>query len=129
VGAATTPVPGTSTHTDVRWHTYFRDEDEAIDLQFDPAMFAETIANHSLVARAVAERENPYLSRMAKVNPNPAAKVSMLPAGSATVRLADDGGAVLADLGVLTASEAGRIADTVNASGAAVVTVVALGVM
>jgi hypothetical protein len=53
----------------------------------------------------------------------------MLPAGSATVRLVDDGGEVLADLGVLTASEAGRVADTVNASGAAVVTAVAVGVM
>jgi Family of unknown function (DUF6603) len=129
VGAATTPVPGTPTHADVHWHTYFRDEEEPVDLLFNPAMFAEMLANQSLVGRAVAERENPYLSRMAKVNPNPAAKVSVLPAGAATVRLVDDGGAVLADLGVLTASEAGRVADTVNASGAAVVTAVAVGAM
>jgi hypothetical protein len=129
VGAATTPVSGTPTHADVRWHTYFRDEEDPIDMSFNPAMFAEIIANQSLVGRVVAERENPYLSRMAKVNPSPTAKVSVLPPGAATVRLVDDGGAVLADLGVLTRTEAGRVADTVNASGAAVVTAVAVGTM
>jgi Family of unknown function (DUF6603) len=129
VAAATTPVSGTPTQADVRWHTYFRDEEEPILLLFDPAMYAEIIANQSLVGRVVAERENPYLSRMAKVNPNPATKVSVLPVGAATVRLVDDGGAVLTDLGVLTASEAARVADTVNASGAGAVTAVAVGAM
>lgn len=129
VGAATTPISGTPSPAQVRWHTYFRDEEEPVVLHFDPAMFAEIIVNQSLVGRAVAERENPYLSRMAKVNPNPATKVSILPAGVATVRMVDDGGAVLADLGVLTASEAGRVAAAVNTSGEAVVTAVAAGLM
>ena len=130
VAAATTPVAGTPAQGDVRWRTYFRDEDaEPVVQRFDSRLFAEMLVSHSLVGRAVGERENPYLSRAAKVNPNPAATVSILPAGAATVHLADDGGEVLADLGVLTASEAGRIADTINRSGAGHVAAVAVGVL
>ena len=78
----------------------------------------------------MSERENPYVSRTAKVNPNPAAKVSVLPAGAATVHLVDDGGAVLADLGVLSPrARPARVADAVNRSGAGQVAAVAVGVM
>jgi hypothetical protein len=45
------------------------------------------------------------------------------------VHQVDDGGNVLADLGVLTASEAARVADAVNVSGAGHVAAVAVGVM
>ena len=130
VAAATTPVAGTAVHADVRWHTFFRDEDaEPVESGFDPRMFSDVIIAQSLVGRAVSERENPYVSRAAKVNPNPAEKISILPPGAATVRLADDGGAVLADLGVVTGSEAGRLADTINRSGAGRVAAVAVGAM
>ena len=53
----------------------------------------------------------------------------MLPVGSSTVHQLDDGGNVLADLGVLTATEAGRVAATINSSGAGQVAAVAVGVM
>jgi hypothetical protein len=130
IGAATTPVSGTAKDQAVRWHTYFRDDAaEPVEAPFDPRMFTQMLVDHSLVGRAVAERENPYLSRNAKVNPNPATKVSVLPAGAATVRLVDDGGAVLTDLGVMTASEAGRISDVINASGAGRVAAVSVGAM
>ena len=92
-------------------------------------MFTQVLVDHSLVGRAVSERENPYLSRNAKVNPNPAQSVTVLPNGASTVRLVDDGGSVLADLGVMTASESARVADAVNASGAGRVASVAVGAM
>ena len=130
VGAATTPVSGAADRGDVTWHTYFRDEEqEPILAAFDPRMYADVLVDHSLVGRVVAERENPYVPRSVKVNPNPATKVSVLPPGAATVRQMDDGGTVLADLGVLTASEAARIADAVNRSGAGQVSAVAVGAM
>ncbi|MDX6401248.1 MAG: hypothetical protein QOF27_1854 [Gaiellaceae bacterium] len=128
VGAATTPKSGTSTHGDVKWHTYFRDEDkEPVEASFNPRMFAATLVAHGLVGRALAERDNPYLSRTEKSAPKRG--VSVLPNGAATVRQADDGRLVLADLGVLTASEAARVAEAVNSSGEAQVAAVAVGVM
>lgn len=129
VAAATAPVAGSAVNAKVRWHTYFRDEDAGVDQDFDPRMFAALIVTQSLVGRAVAERENPYVSRAAKVNPHPAAGVGVRPAGAATVRVVDDGKAVLADLGIVTASEAGRLADTINRSGLANVAAVSVGVM
>ena len=131
VGAATTPVHGTQTpEVKVLWHTYFRDQDEGATVsKFDPRMYADTLVEHSLVARAVAMRENPYVPRTDKVNPDPATKVSVLPGGASTLHQVDDGGTVLADLGVLTASEAARIADAVNHSGAGHVAAVAVGAM
>ena len=98
-------------------------------MTFDPRMFNDILVDQSLVGRLVADRENPYMTRVQQVSPDPAAKVSVLSRGAATVRQADDGGAVLADLGVLTATEAGRVAATVNASGAGSVAAVAVGVM
>jgi hypothetical protein len=129
IGAATTPVSGTSEHGDVMWHTYFRDEGQgSVDSTFDPKMFAATLVAHGLVGRAIAERENPYLPRTTKVSAT-GKGVSVLPNGAAVVRQADDGGHVLADLGVLTASEAARVADAVNSSGAGEVAAVSVGVM
>ena len=120
---------GTSGHGDVKWHTYFRDEDQgSVVSTFDPKMFAATLVAHGLVGRTIAERENPYLPRTTKVSAN-GKGVSVLPNGAASVRQADDGGLVLADLGVLTASEAARVADAVNSSGAGEVTAVSIGVM
>lgn len=127
IGAATTPVSGTLAQGDVRWHTFFRDEPDSVLLAFNPAMYADVLVDHSLVGRAVAERENPYLPRTDKVSPKPEAKVSVLAAGSATLHQADDGASVLADLGVLTATEAARVADAVNSSGAGQVSAVAVG--
>lgn len=128
LGASTTPVSGPPSHAEVRWHTYIRDE-KPILFDFDPRMFNQLLVDQSLVGRTVAERENPYVPRSDKVSPNPAKKVSVLPVGSSTVRHADDGGALLSDLGVLTASEAARVADAVNRSGAGQVAAVAVGVM
>jgi hypothetical protein len=65
----------------------------------------------------LAERENPYLPRVDKVTRRGSEAVTVLPAGAATVRRVDDGAAVLADLGVMTASQAAWAADTVNAAG------------
>jgi len=129
VGAATTPVSGTAAHGDVKWHTYFRDENKApVESQFDLRMFAATLVAHGLAGRAIAERENPYLPRTA--NGSAASRgVSVLPSGASTVHQVDDGRLVLADLGVLTASEAARVADAVNGSGAGEVAAVAVGVM
>ena len=127
VGAATTPEHGPAKRGEVRWHTYFRDEDaKPVKARFDPRMFAGVLVDHSLAARGLAERGNPYLPRTEKPKPAPGA-VSVLPAGSATVHLADDGGAVLADLGVLDANEAERVAVAVNESGAGEVAAVAVG--
>ncbi len=128
IGAASTPVSGAASRADLTWHTYFRDADaDHVEAKFDPKMFASVLVEQSLVGRLVAERENPYVSRAAKVNPNPNGMVKVLPAGSATVRQFDDGGLVLADLGVMSTSEAARVADAVNASGAGRVVAVAVG--
>ena len=79
-------------HDDVRWHTYFRDEDASSigDGLLDLTMFADLLVDHALVGRAVAEKTNPYLSRSEHVDPRPATKVSVLDDVS-TVRLVDDG--------------------------------------
>lgn len=130
VSAATTPVHGTPRDGDVHWRTYFRkDEPEPQLLPFDPRLMNAVLVRHSLVDRALTERENPYLTRQERVNPSRTGKVTILPAGSATLHDADDGGRVLADLGVLSAGEAGRIMDAVNGSGAGHVAAVAIGVM
>ena len=132
VSAATVPTSGPATEGNIRWHTYFRDKDPDPDDEgdlFDPRMFAEMFVEHGLPSRHVAERENPYLARKDKVAPRPGSRVEILPAGMATVRLADDGAQVVADLGLMTASHAAWVADTVNASGLAQVTSVAIGVM
>lgn len=128
ISAATTPVHGTTTSDTVQWHTYFPGEDEPVRLSFDPAMFAEVMVEHSAVARVVAERENPYLPRTTKVRPGLDHQVSILPSGSSTLRLAEDGTGVLGDLGVLDATEAARVAKAVNESGVAAVAAVAVGV-
>ena len=130
IGAATTPTHGTAATGDVRWRTYYRDNDPEPDVndRLDPTMFARVLVGHGLPGRVVAERENPYASRAATVDPRPDRVVSVLPARSATVHLVDDGTPVLADLGVLSASEAGRLADTLTRSGSAVATAVGLGV-
>jgi hypothetical protein len=129
VGAATTPVSGTATHGDVKWHTYFRDEDkDPVESRFDPHMFAATLVAHGLVGRTIAERENPYAPRT--TNGSAAGRgVSVLPNGASTVHQVDDGRVVLVDLGVLTASEAARVADAVNSSGVGQVAAIAVGVM
>ena len=129
VGAATTPVSGTTSAGDVQWHTYFRDKPDVDNQVFDAQLHAAMLVEHSLVNRTVSERENPYLPRVEKVTARPGTKVSVLPAGAATLHDVDDGGTVLADLGVLTASEAARVADAVNRSGAGNVAAVAVGVM
>jgi hypothetical protein len=128
VGAATTPVSGTVSHGDVHWRTYFRDEDKSsVVSRFSPSMYAAVLVDHSLVGRAVAERENPYLPRTAKVAPDAASRVSVMARGASTIRSSDDGAAVLVDLGVLSATEAARVASAVNRSGAANVAAVAVG--
>ncbi len=128
VAAATTPVSGQEVRDEVRWHTYFRGDDPPLTNQtFRPSMFADVFVGHSLVGRALSERENPYLSRTEQVSPQSDLKVSMLPAGTSTVRTVDDNGLVLADLGLLTATEASRVARAVTLSGAADLTAVAVG--
>ena len=130
VAAATTPVSEAEIHDEVRWHTYFRGGDPPLlDQKFSSAMFAEVIIGHSLVGRALADRENPYVPRTEKVNPHLENKVSILPTGTSAVRTVDDGGLVLVDLGLLSATEAARVSDAVNASGAGQLTAVAVGVM
>ncbi len=130
VAAATTPVSGTVKQGMVSWRTYFgKIDNDDKPRAYDLKMFADLLVAQSLVGRVVAERENPYESRTAKVNPKPGTKVSVLPIGASTVHKIDDGGVVLADLGVLTASEAARVADVVNLSGAGQVAAVAVGVM
>jgi hypothetical protein len=130
VAAATTPVSGTASYAEVRWRTFFRDEGTGPVLsRFEAKGFNEGLIAHSLVGRGLAERENPYLSRTQKVNPDPTAGIAIRPSGVATVRLVDDGTPVLGDLGAMTASEAGRVADTVGRSGVANVVAVAMGVM
>jgi hypothetical protein len=130
IGAATTPAHGEFKQGEIRWHTYVRDNDgsETDDDRFDPTLFTHLLVTHSLVGRLTAERTNPYLPRAAVVDPHPERTVSMLSPDAAAVHLVDDGGAVVADLGVLGLTEAGRIADIVTASGAAIVTPVAIGV-
>jgi len=129
---ATTPISGAGKTGKVRWHTFFREkghEHKPVTRKFDPRMFSAVITSLSPPAQAIEQRENAYLSRPQKVDSNPAATPSILPPGAATIRLADDGKEVLADLGVLSASEAGRVADAVNASGEAKVAAVALGAL
>ena len=46
--------------------------------EFDPAMFAAVMVDHSVVGRAVAERENPYLPRPRRSTPTRRRKVSVL---------------------------------------------------
>lgn len=129
VSAATTPVSGAAIHDEITWHTYFRDDPPLLDQTFSPAMFTEVIVGHSLVGRALADRENPYVPRTEKVNPHLEGKVSILPAGTSSIRTVDDGGLVLADLGLLNATEAARVSQAVNASGAGRLTAVAVGGM
>lgn len=134
VAAATTPVfgdPVADRHPkDVTWRTYYRgEEDEPRTERFSPRMYAEVLVEHSLTGRHLAQTGNPYLPRTATVNPHSGNKVSVLAAGSATVRTVDDSGRVLADLGVLGATEAGWVADTVNAAGVGHLTAVSVGVI
>ncbi|MFT4216665.1 MAG: hypothetical protein QM619_05695 [Micropruina sp.] len=133
VSAATVPTSGTPTDdVKVRWHTYFGDKDSEPAGKgdaFNPGIFAGVWVEHGLASRHVAERENPYLARVDRVAHRPDARVEMMPAGMATVRLAAEGTQVVTDLGVMTASQAAWVADTVNASSMASVTNVAIGVM
>lgn len=130
IAAATTPTHGAPVADTINWHTYFRDADPEPDdpgQRFDATMYAAAFVGHGLTARHLAERDNPYLPRTVKAAPRPG--VDILAAGSATVRRVDDGGAVLADLGVMTATEASWIADTVNATGLGHLAAVTVGVM
>lgn len=131
VAAATTPVPGPSKGADIRWRTWFRDDrvPPTDGDRMELGMFTAYLIGHGIPSRRLEERENPYLSRPDTVTRTGAALVSVLPAGSADVRRVDDGATVLADLGVLTSSQAGWVADAVNAAGAASLTAVAVGVM
>lgn len=128
MSAATTPVAGTPKTGTVKWKTYVREDRDPVVQSFNAAMYADMLVAHSVVGRRLAERDNPYLPRTRKVTPDPARQVSMLEAGASTVRMADDGEQVLADLGVLGANEAAWVADQVNESGDADLVSVALGV-
>lgn len=128
IGAATIPTVGTVTPGTVNWHTYFSGIDAgSAGYLFDLTMFADVFVSHSLVGRAVVDRSNPYMTREQIVDPHPERGPAVLAAGASVVRLVDDGAAVLTDLGVLNAAEAGRLADLVTASGLAQVTAVAVG--
>lgn len=131
VAAATTPTHGATVEDDVRWHTWFREERlKPIEgLQFDFGDFAPVFLGHGIPARRLAERENPYFGRADHVTAAATASVGILPAGTARVVRADDGGAVLADLGVMSAAQAAWAADIVNHSGAGAVVAVAVGSM
>ncbi|WP_295697167.1 DUF6603 domain-containing protein [Lapillicoccus sp.] len=133
VSAATTPVfgdPVADRHEkNVTMLTYYRGDEAPLPRRFSPLLYAEVLVEHSLTGRSLAQRDNPYLPRTAKVNPHSGDKVSVLPAGSATVRAVDDNGLVLADLGVLGGTEAGWVADTVNAAGVGHLTAVSVGVI
>ncbi|MEO7061703.1 MAG: DUF6603 domain-containing protein, partial [Lapillicoccus sp.] len=133
ISAATTPVfgdPVADRHAkSVTWLTYYRGDDEPRAESFSPRLYAELLVEHSLTGRTLSQRENPYLPRTEKVNPHAADKVSVLAAGTATVRAVDDNGLVLADLGLLGGTEAARIADTVNAAGVGRLTAVSVGVI
>ncbi len=130
MATSTTPSAGASKDGTVRWRTYFHGYDKPAEgLRFKTAMFNETLVGHSLISRGLAERDNPYLSRQEKVNPDPSTKPSVSNAGIATVRRVDDGTQVLADLGELSAAEASRVAEAVNLSGAGNLTAVAVGAM
>lgn len=128
IGAGTIPKVGTSTSDAVNWHTYFSGVDTgSANGVLDLTMFVDVFVSHSLVGRAVVDTSNPYMKRQDTVDPHPERGPAVLPAGASIVRLVDDGAAVLTDLGVLNAAEAGRLADLVTASGLAQVTAVAVG--
>jgi hypothetical protein len=131
VAAATTPTHGPAVDDDVRWHTWFREEELApIDgMRFDFAELAPVLLDHGIPARRLVERENPYFGRVDHSAAVTSPAVSVLPAGAARVVRVDDGGSVLADLGVMTASQAAWAADVVNHSGAGSVVAVAVGSM
>lgn len=131
IAASTTPTHGPALDDDVRWHTWFREEElPAIEgMRFDFAEMGPVLLDHGIPSRRLAERENPYFGRVDHVKAAAAPVVSVLPAGAARIVRVDDGGSVLADLGVLAASQAAWAADTVNHSGAGSVVAVAVGSM
>lgn len=115
IAAATTPTHGTAVAASVTWDTYFREEDtQPVSSGFAFGTHAALLIGHGLPQRHLAERDNPYLPRTAAVTGAGADAVTVMPAGSARVVRADDHGGVLADLGVMTASQAAWAADLVN---------------
>ena len=128
IGAATTPVHGTATTGSVRWRTWIKSDPGSSDeQQFDPRLYTTAMVGHALVGRHLEDEGNPYLTRASAAATSPLVHVD--PPGSATVRMADDGDQVVADLGVLTMSEAARVADTITTAGAAHVVAVSLGAL
>ncbi len=129
LAAATTPAHGPAVGDDVRWHTWFRDEDAGSVRggRFDFGDLGAVFVDHGIPARRLADRDNPYLTRAERVTRPAADRVTVLPMGAATVRMVDDGTGVLTDLGVLSASQAGWAADLIRNAGADDVVAVAVG--
>lgn len=131
IAAATTPTHGPAVPDDVRWHTWFRDEDAdpMLGQAFDFGDLGAVFVEHGIPARRLAERENPYLPRVDVVTRKGKDAVAVLPAGTSHVRRVTDGGVVLADLGVMPASQAAWAADVVNATGSDQLVAVTVGSM
>lgn len=128
IGAAATTVHGTARTGTVRWRTWIRPDPDSSDEQdFDPRLYTAAMVRLTLVGRHLEEEGNPYLTRGTVAATRPLVAVD--PPGSATVRLADDGDRVVADLGILTLSEAARVADTITTAGAAHAVAVSLGAL
>ncbi len=92
-------------------------------------MFASILVEQSLIGRACVGAREPVCAAHGEGQPEPRQH-----GHGAAGRLGDGArrsmtAVVLADLGVMTASEAARVADAVNASGAGRVVAVAVGAM
>ncbi|KQO97711.1 hypothetical protein ASF30_15030 [Leifsonia sp. Leaf264] len=117
IAAATTPKVGTATPATVAYQTYVRNPDEPdslIEFAGIFATYATSYATKTNVGRAVADVGNPYLQ---PTPPN--AGVTVSDKGTSTIADAATGGALLAGLGELTATQAALVTAAVNTESAA----------
>lgn len=117
IAATTTPKVGASVPTKVAYRTYIRNPDHnesLIEFTGQFATMSSLYATKTNVGRAVIEVRNPY------DQPTPPhAGVDILPRGTSTITDAATGGALLAGLGELTATQAALVTGALNAEGVA----------
>jgi len=120
IAAATTPKVGTPTPATVAYQTYVRNPDEPsamIEFTGAFATIASSYATKTNVGRAVTEVGNPYVQ---PAQPN--AGVTVSDKGTSIIADVATGGALLAGLGELSATQAALVTAAVNTESAATAT-------
>jgi hypothetical protein len=129
---ASVPVATGAVHETVAWRTYYRDADPEVDGRIAPfhlTSFA-TVLSHGLVGRHQVGVDNAYLPRTSVTVqvPGTGGAIGVQPATTVQLSRTDDGTVVMAALGILSQTEARRVASVVSDAGAASLTPLAVGV-